>query len=213
MGFSVLYTRAPRQLDKQRIAHADGSFGRHLAQLAKLGLQLLNDFAYSPITASERNDSLEVLDYRVKTRTTLVISQLPVASWHTWLEETTLADDIWDRLVHGAHRFALKGESLRGTSSRFRRHRASRPPSAPSHGGAGCARIHADSLPGISLKVLPEIAEIRLAGMLSYFSNLLRATMERTNSAGSTSNALAIRSRTTREGCVWATSSLAMNDR
>lgn len=114
MGFSVLYTRAPRLLEELRIAHADGSFGRRLAQLAKLDLLLIDDFAISPITAPERNDLLEVLDDRVKTRATLVTSQLPVASWHAWLEEPTLADAILDRLVHGAHRIALKGESLRG---------------------------------------------------------------------------------------------------
>jgi DNA replication protein DnaC len=75
---------------------------------------LIDDFAISPITAPERNDLLELLDDRVKTRATLVTSQLPVASWHAWLEEPTLADAILDRLVHGAHRIALKGESLRG---------------------------------------------------------------------------------------------------
>lgn len=114
MGFSVLYTRAPRLLEELRIAHADGSFARRLAQLAKLDLLLIDDFAISPITAPERNDLLELLDDRVKTRATLVTSQLPVASWHAWLEEPTLADAILDRLVHGAHRIALKGESLRG---------------------------------------------------------------------------------------------------
>lgn len=114
MGFSVLYTRAPRLLEELRIAHGDGSFGRRLAQLAKLDLLLIDDFAISPITAPERNDLLELLDDRVKTRATLVTSQLPVASWHAWLEEPTLADAILDRLVHGAHRIALKGESLRG---------------------------------------------------------------------------------------------------
>jgi len=114
MGFSVLYTRAPRLLEELRIAHGDGSFGKRLAQLAKLDLLLIDDFAISPITAPERNDLLEVFDDRVKTRATLVTSQLPVASWHAWLEEPTLADAILDRLVHGAHRIALKGESLRG---------------------------------------------------------------------------------------------------
>ena len=42
------------------------------------------------------------------------ICEALVASWHAWLEEPTLADAILDRLVHGAHRIILKGESLRG---------------------------------------------------------------------------------------------------
>jgi DNA replication protein DnaC len=114
LGFSVLYARAPRLLEELHIAHGDGSFSRRLAQLAKLDLLILDDFAIAPIAAGERNDLLELLDDRVGTRSTLITSQLPVTAWHAWLNEPTLADAILDRIVHGAHRIALKGESLRG---------------------------------------------------------------------------------------------------
>ena len=30
-----------------------------------------------------------------------------------WLDEPTLADAILDRVVHGSHKLALKGESMR----------------------------------------------------------------------------------------------------
>ena len=33
--------------------------------------------------------------------------------WHTWLGETTMADAIMDRIVHGSYKIALKGKSLR----------------------------------------------------------------------------------------------------
>ena len=112
-GFTVLYARAGRLLEELRVAHGDGSFGRRLAQLAKLDLLILDDFALAPVTAAERNDLLELLDDRVGTRSTLITSQLPVNAWHEWLADPTLADAILDRIVHGAHRIALKGESLR----------------------------------------------------------------------------------------------------
>jgi DNA replication protein DnaC len=38
---------------------------------------------------------------------------LPVTAWHAWLDEPTLADAILDRIVHGSHKIALKGESMR----------------------------------------------------------------------------------------------------
>ena len=44
---------------------------------------------------------------------TLLTSQLPVASWHAQIGDPTLADSILDRLVHNAHRIELKGESMR----------------------------------------------------------------------------------------------------
>lgn len=113
LGLSVLYARAPRLLEELHVAHGDGSFARRLAQLAKLDLLILDDFAIAPIAAHERNDLLELLDDRVGTRATLITSQLPVTAWHAWLDEPTLADAILDRIVHGSHKIVLKGESMR----------------------------------------------------------------------------------------------------
>lgn len=112
-GFTVLYVRAPRLLEELRVAHGDGSFGRRLAQLARIDLLAIDDLAIAPITAAERNDLLELLDDRVGTRATLITSQLPVTAWHEWLNDPTLADAILDRIVHAAHKIALKGESMR----------------------------------------------------------------------------------------------------
>ena len=112
-GFTVLYMRAPRLLEELHVAHGDGSFARRLAQLARIDLLAIDDFAIAPVTAAERNDLLELLDDRVGTRATLITSQLPVAAWHEWLNDPTLADAILDRIVHAAHKIALKGESMR----------------------------------------------------------------------------------------------------
>jgi DNA replication protein DnaC len=112
-GFSVLYTRAARLFDELQVAHGDGSFARRLAQLAKLDLLVIDDFAISPMGAAERNDLLELLDDRVGTRSTLITSQLPVKAWHTYLDDPTLADAILDRIVHSSHKIELKGKSLR----------------------------------------------------------------------------------------------------
>ena len=112
-GFTVLYMRAPRLLQELHVAHGDGSFARRLAQLARIDLLAIDDFAIAPVTAAERNDLLELLDDRVGTKATLITSQLPVAAWHEWLNDPTLADAILDRIVHAAHKIALKGESMR----------------------------------------------------------------------------------------------------
>jgi len=108
-GFSVLYVRAARLFDELQVAHGDGSFARRLAQLAKLDLLLIDDFAISPIGAAERNDLLELLDDRIGTRSTLITSQLPVKAWHTYLDDPTLADAILDRVLHASHKIELKG--------------------------------------------------------------------------------------------------------
>ena len=112
-GFAVLYTRFSRLLEELRIAHGDGSFSRRLQQLARTDLLILDDWGLAPIAQHERTDLLEVLDDRTTGKTTLITSQLPVEHWHAYLNDPTLADAILDRIVHGSHRLALKGESLR----------------------------------------------------------------------------------------------------
>ena len=74
---------------------------------------MIDDFAISPMGASERNDLLEVLDDRIGSKSTLMTSQLPVKAWHAYLDDPTLADAILDRIVHSSHRIALKGATLR----------------------------------------------------------------------------------------------------
>jgi DNA replication protein DnaC len=54
-----------------------------------------------------------VIEDRAGRRSTIVTSQLPIAHWHEGLGEPTVADAILDRLLHGAHRIELRGESLR----------------------------------------------------------------------------------------------------
>ena len=68
----MLYVRAARLFDELQVAHGDGSFARRLAQIAKLDLLVIDDFAISPIGAAERNDLLELLDDRIGAHSTLI---------------------------------------------------------------------------------------------------------------------------------------------
>lgn len=112
-GFSVLYARTTRLMQELRVAHGEGGFARRLAQLARVDVLLLDDFAGAPMEAGERTDLLELLDDRVGTKATLITSQLKVNKWHAWLDDPTIADAILDRIVHCSHRIALKRPSLR----------------------------------------------------------------------------------------------------
>ncbi len=66
-----------------------------------------------PLGESQRRDLYEILEDRSGLRSTIVTSQYPVESWHDLLGEPTLADAILDRLIHGAYRLALTGDSMR----------------------------------------------------------------------------------------------------
>lgn len=113
-GLSALYVRAPRLFEELNLCHADGSFRKRLAAIAKVNVLLIDDFAISPIGPRERNDLLELLDDRVGARACIVTSQLPVSHWHDYIGDPTLADAILDRLVHRSHRIHLEAkESMR----------------------------------------------------------------------------------------------------
>ena len=74
---------------------------------------LLDDWGLAQLTDDHRRDLLEVLEDRYGRRSTLVTSQLPLEHWHEAIGNPTLADAILDRLIHNAHKVALKGESMR----------------------------------------------------------------------------------------------------
>ena len=59
-------------------------------------------------------DFLELMEDRHAMKSTIIVSQLPVANWYDMMKSnSTAADAILDRIVHTAQRFELKGDSLR----------------------------------------------------------------------------------------------------
>ena len=112
-GHSALYMRAAALLRDLALARADGSLRHLLARLSRIDVLVIDDWAMAPLTENERRDFLEICDQRYQARSTLLTSQLPVASWHAQIGDPTIADSILDRLVHNAHRIELQGESMR----------------------------------------------------------------------------------------------------
>jgi DNA replication protein DnaC len=110
---SVLYHRVPRLLDMLALARGDGRYVRLLKSLARVELLILDDWGLATMTSEQGRDILEIVDDRHGRGSTIVTSQLPVDNWHDVIPDPTVADAVLDRLVHTAHRLALKGESLR----------------------------------------------------------------------------------------------------
>ena len=112
-GFRAMYRRVPRLFDELRLARADGTYPRMLARIAKIDVLVLDDFAIAPLTDESRRDLLEILEDRYGLRATVITSQLEPELWHDHLADPTVADAICDRVLHGAHKLALKGPSRR----------------------------------------------------------------------------------------------------
>jgi len=116
-GYSVRYFQLSRLLEKLKLCRADGSYPKFLDKLAKHQLLVLDDWLRNPLTETQTNDILEIMEDRYNKYSTMVTTQLPVAEWHELFGNPTLADAIMDRIIHNAYRLELKGESMRKRKS------------------------------------------------------------------------------------------------
>ena len=118
-GYTALYCRLPRLLQSLSLARGDGSYAKQMSRLAKTSVLILDDWGLGSLTAEQRRDLLEILEDRHGSRSTIVTSQVPIDKWHDVIGDPTLADAILDRLVHGAYKFKLDGESMRKRNARL----------------------------------------------------------------------------------------------
>lgn len=112
-GFKARYYRLARFMADLAMAKGDGTHPKLLQKLAKTHVLILDDWGLAPLTETESRELLEVIDDRVGSRSTIIASQLPIAEWHGTMSDPSAADAILDRLVHGAYKIALRGESMR----------------------------------------------------------------------------------------------------
>ncbi len=112
-GYRALYRRASRLFDELLLARADGSYARVLARIARVDVLVIDDFGLVALDEAQRRDLLEIVEDRYAQRSTIVCAQLPIERWHDYIGDAALADAIFDRLLHNAHRIRLRGMSRR----------------------------------------------------------------------------------------------------
>jgi DNA replication protein DnaC len=112
-GYRTTYLNMNRFIEKVTLAKLDGTYIKLLNYLERQTLVILDDFGLQPLTLEMKLAMLQVIEERHGKRSTIITSQLPVASWHQYLNEPTVADAIMDRLTAREHRIELQGDSLR----------------------------------------------------------------------------------------------------
>lgn len=112
-GYRVSYFNMQKMLTRSKIARAEGQASKFFDMIRRKDLLIIDDFGLIPLEAQHRIDLMEIIEDRHGRASTIIASQLPVASWFEVIGEDTIADAILDRLVHTSHRIELKGESLR----------------------------------------------------------------------------------------------------
>jgi DNA replication protein DnaC len=76
------------------------------ARLTRTSLLIIDGWGSTRLTDANRRDLLVLLDDRYDTRSTIITSQLPVDSWHEYLNDPTLGA-ILGRFIHNAYHLDL----------------------------------------------------------------------------------------------------------
>lgn len=112
-GIKTLYFNMNRFIERLAMSKVDGSYIKLLNQLERTPLIILDDFALQPLTQDVKLAFLQMLEDRYAKKSIIIVSQIPVSGWHSYINEPTVADAILDRLTGKDHRIELKGASRR----------------------------------------------------------------------------------------------------
>ena len=114
MGFKVRYYNIFKLFEQIAMARMEGTLTRFFNKIADTDLLIIDDFGVRSLDKQQMLDFLELMEDRHAMKSTIIVSQLPVANWYDMMKSnSTAADAILDRIVHTAQRFDLKGDSLR----------------------------------------------------------------------------------------------------
>ena len=112
-GFKTVYFNFGKLIPVLKLKKADGSYLKEIRRIEKQDVLLLDDFGLEKLDTVSRLILLEILEDRHGIRSTIITSQLPVASWHDVIGDPTISDAICDRIVHNCLRIELDGPSAR----------------------------------------------------------------------------------------------------
>ncbi len=112
-GYTVTYYNMQKLARCLKVARVEGTIIRLFEKLAKTELLIFDDFGLAKMENQQQLDFMEIIEDRHARKATIIASQLPVSEWFDVFTDETLADSIIDRIAYTAHRFELKGDSLR----------------------------------------------------------------------------------------------------
>jgi DNA replication protein DnaC len=113
LNYKTVYFSMARLIESVTQSKLDGTYPKFMNRLGKARLIILDDFGLHPLNAEVRLALFQLFEDAYGRSSFIITSQLPVANWHHYIGDPTLADAILDRLTGNASRIELKGESLR----------------------------------------------------------------------------------------------------
>jgi len=113
-GKDVLFITHKRLIAQMHKGRITGTYDRQIAQLAKVSLLIIDDFALHPMTSPHDEDFHELIAQRYEQRSVVVTSNLDFAEWdQAFPTNKLLGTATLDRLLDNAYRLTLDGKSYR----------------------------------------------------------------------------------------------------
>lgn len=113
-GYKTAYFGIQKLFEKIDMCRIDSTLPKFFDKMANTDLLIMDDFGMKVLDSQQMLDFMEIIEDRHERKSTIIVSQLPLAEWYNILSSnTTAADAILDRIVHTALRFELTGSSLR----------------------------------------------------------------------------------------------------
>jgi len=111
-GVDVRFTTLSRALADLAGGHADNTWTRRLAELARPAVLVLDDFAMRELTATQADDLYELVRERAGRPMILTSNRSPV-DWYPLFPNPVVAESLLDRLVNTSHQIFMDGPSYR----------------------------------------------------------------------------------------------------
>lgn len=110
---TVKYIKASQLINELSRAEKMDNYQEVLNQMASYDLLAVDDFGLMNLDINKCRNLFEVFDSRDPHKSTLVISQIPVASWYDMFQEHTYAEACLARLLSEAYRLEMNGRNMR----------------------------------------------------------------------------------------------------
>lgn len=112
-GYKTLFMGMNMFIEESSMARASGNFLKFRDKLIRADLLVLDDLGIKPLPATATQDLYDILEERYQSKSTVITSQLPLENWKEVIEDEVALEAIMDRLIHGALKIEIKGESYR----------------------------------------------------------------------------------------------------
>ena len=113
-GANVRFLKTSRALADLAGGHADRTWPKRLAELARPDLLILDDFAMRELTAGQADDLYELISERAQTgRSMIATSNRAPADWYPLFPNPVVAESLLDRLINTSHQIFMNGPSYR----------------------------------------------------------------------------------------------------